>query len=120
MPAQTLPLVGNSLNFVLFHDMGNVFQNASDMFPSFLRFRQPDRGTCSIVSGIIGTCNFNYFSHDLGVGARYRTPVGPVRLDFSYNLNPPVYPVIYDFNNNPPRERQAGHFNFFFSIGESF
>jgi outer membrane protein assembly factor BamA len=120
MPAQTLPLVGNSLNFVLFHDMGNVFQNASDMFPSFLRFNQPDKQTCSIVSGSIGTCNFNYFSHDLGVGARYKTPVGPVRLDFSYNLNPPVYPVIYDFNNNPPRERQAGHFNFFFSIGESF
>src|SRR5260370_25890914 len=100
--------------------MGNVFQNASDMFPSCLRFNQPDKQTCSIVSGSIGTCNFNYFSHDLGVGARYKTPVGPVRLDFSYNLNPPVYPVIYDFNNNPPRERQAGHFNFFFSIGESF
>jgi outer membrane protein insertion porin family len=120
MPPPTLPLVGNSVYFVLFHDMGNVFQNASEMFPSFLRFHQPDRATCSNVSGIIGTCNFNYFSHDLGVGARYRTPVGPVRLDFSYNLNPPVYPIIYDFNNNPPHESQAGHFNFFFSIGESF
>jgi len=120
MPAPTLPVVGNSVNFVLFHDMGNVFQNASDMFPSFLRFNQPDKQTCANVSGSIGMCNFNYFSHDLGVGARYKTPVGPVRLDFSYNLNPPVYPVIYDFNNNPPRERQAGHFNFFFSIGESF
>jgi outer membrane protein assembly factor BamA len=120
MPPQTLPLVGNSLNFVLFHDMGNVFQNASDMFPSFLRFNQPNRATCSNVSGSIGTCDFNYFSHDLGVGARYRTPVGPIRVDFSYNLNPPVYPVIYDFNNNPPHEGQAGHFNFFFSIGESF
>jgi outer membrane protein insertion porin family len=120
MPPQTLPLVGNSLNFVLFHDMGNVFQNASDMFPSFLRLSQPNRATCSNVSGSIGTCDFNYFSHDVGVGARYRTPVGPVRLDFSYNLNPPSYPVIYDFNNNPPHEGSAGHFNFFFSIGESF
>jgi outer membrane protein insertion porin family len=120
LPPQTLPLVGNSLNFVLFHDMGNVFQNASDMFPSFLRFNQPNRATCANVSGSIGTCDFNYFSHDVGVGARYRTPVGPVRLDFSYNLNPPSFPVIYDFNNNPPHEGQAGHFNFFFSIGESF
>jgi outer membrane protein insertion porin family len=120
MPAPTLPLVGSSLNFVLFHDMGNVFQNASQMFPSFLRFNQPDRATCSNVSGVIGTCNFNYFSHDVGLGARYKTPVGPIRLDFSYNLNPPVYPVIYDFNNNPPHEGHAAHFNFFFSIGESF
>ena len=120
MPAPTLPLVGSSLNFVLFHDMGNVFQNASQMFPSFLRFNQPDRATCSNVSGVIGPCNFNYFSHDVGLGARYKTPVGPIRLDFSYNLNPPVYPVIYDFNNNPPHEGHAAHFNFFFSIGESF
>jgi len=120
MPAPTLPLVGSSVNFVIFEDMGNVFQNASQMFPSFLRFNQPDRATCSNVSGSIGTCNFNYFSQDVGLGARYKTPVGPIRLDFSYNMNPPVYPVIYDFNNNPPHEGHAGHFNFFFSIGESF
>jgi outer membrane protein insertion porin family len=120
MPPPTLPLVGSSLNFVLFHDMGNVFQLASQMFPSFLRFNQPNRATCSNVSGSIGTCNFNYFSHDVGLGVRYRTPLGPVRVDFSYNLNPPVYPVIYDFNNNPPHEGHAAHFNFFFSIGESF
>jgi outer membrane protein assembly factor BamA len=120
MPPPTLPYVGNSVNFVLFHDMGNVFQLASQMFPSFLRFHQPDKQTCANVSGSIGTCNFNYFSHDVGLGVRYKTPVGPIRLDFSYNLNPPVYPVIYDFNNNPPHEGQAGHFNFFFSIGESF
>ena len=120
LPAQTLPLVGNSVNFVIFHDMGNVFQNAKDMFPSFTRFNQPDKQTCANVSGMIGTCNFNYFSHAVGLGARYRTPVGPIRVDFSYNLNPPLYPIIYDFNNNPPHEGQASHFNFFFSIGESF
>jgi outer membrane protein assembly factor BamA len=120
MPPPTLPWVGTSVNFVLFHDMGNVFQLASQMFPSFLRFHQPDKETCANVSGSIGTCNFNYFSHDVGLGVRYRTPVGPIRLDFSYNLNPPVYPVIYDFNNNPPHEAQGRHFNFFFSIGESF
>jgi outer membrane protein insertion porin family len=120
LPPPTLPYVGNSVSFVLFHDMGNVFQNAGDMFPSFLRFHQPDNQTCSNVSGQIGKCNFNYFSHAIGVGARYKTPVGPVRVDFSYNLNPPVYPVIADFNNNPPHVGHAGHFNFFFSIGQSF
>ena len=120
MPAPTLPFVGSSLNFVAFHDMGNVFQNPGDMFPSFKHFKQPDRDTCKDVSGKVGTCSFNYFSHDIGLGARYKTPVGPVRLDFSYNLNPPTYPVIYDFQNNPPHVGKAGHFNFFFSIGESF
>ena len=120
MPAPTLPYVGNSVSFVLFHDMGNVFQNASDMFPSFLNFHQPNNRTCSDVTQKIGTCSFNYFSHAVGAGARYKTPVGPIRVDFSYNLNPPVYPVIADFNNNPPHVGHAGHFNFFFSIGQSF
>jgi outer membrane protein assembly factor BamA len=120
LPPPVLPYVGSSVSFVLFHDMGNVFQNAGDMFPSFLRFHQPDNRTCSDVSGTIGKCSFNYFSHAVGVGARYKTPVGPIRVDFSYNLNPPVYPVIADFNNNPPHVGHAGHFNFFFSIGQSF
>ncbi len=118
MPPPTLPYVGDSVSLVLFHDMGNVFQNAEDMFPSFLRFRQKNRDTCRNVSGTIGTCDFNYFSHAIGVGARYRTPVGPVRFDFSYNLNPPIYPVID--SADPPHVGQGSHFNFFFSIGQSF
>ncbi len=121
MPPPTLPYVGNSVSFVLFHDMGNVFQNASEMFPSFTRFHQPDRNTCRNVSGTIGTCNFNYFSHDVGIGARYHTPVGPIRFDFSYNLNPTIYPVINDYTNNSvPHVGEAAHFNFFFSIGQTF
>jgi hypothetical protein len=28
--------------------------------------------------------------------------------------------VIYDFIETPPYEGQAGHFNFFFSIGQAF
>ena len=97
MPAPTLPFVGDSLNFVLFHDMGNVFQNPCDMFPSFLHSINRTGTPARMFRGSIGTCNFNYFSHDVGLGARYKTPVGPIRLDFSYNLNPPIYPVIYDF-----------------------
>jgi outer membrane protein insertion porin family len=123
LPAPTLPYVGNSVSFVLFHDMGNVFSHVSDMFPSFLNFHQPDQETCSNLGSVLypfGTCNFSYFSHAVGVGARYKTPVGPIRLDFSYNLNPPVYPVIYDFNGAPPYVGQANHFNFFFSIGQAF
>ena len=120
LPPPTLPVVGSSVSFVVFHDMGNVFQNANQVFPSFLRFNQPNKSTCNNVSNAIGTCDFNYFSHAVGLGARYGTPVGPIRVDFSYNLNPPIYPVIYDFYNNPPHVGQAAHFNFFFSIGQSF
>jgi len=120
LPAPTLPYVGDSVSFVAFHDMGNVFENANDMFRSIKHFRQPDEGTCANVSTSIGTCNFNYYSHAIGLGARYKTPVGPIRVDFSYNLDPPKYPVIYDFNGSNPYEGQASHFNFFFSIGQSF
>ncbi len=120
LPAATLPYVGDSVSFVLFHDMGNVFSHVSDMFPSIARYHQPDQETCANVAYSFGTCDFNYFSHAVGLGVRYKTPVGPIRLDFSYNLNPPVYPVIYDFNGSLPYEGQANHFNFFFSIGQAF
>jgi outer membrane protein assembly factor BamA len=127
LPAPTLPYVGDSLSFVLFHDMGNVFTHVSDMFPSFTHFYQPDQQSCAYVGAPqvtpaypFGTCNFNYFSHAVGVGLRYKTPVGPIRVDFSYNLDPPVYPVIYDFNGSVPYQGQASHFNFFFSIGQAF
>ena len=129
MPPPTLPLVGNSVSFVLFHDMGNVFRYPSDMFKSVKNFHQPDESTCRNVtvppgtpdiSKVSGTCNFNYYSHAVGLGARYKTPVGPIRLDFSWNLNPPVYPIFYDYTGKPPHVGQAPHFNFFFSIGQAF
>ncbi len=128
LPNPELPFVGNSLGFVLFHDMGNVFTASSDIWPSFLRVSQPHRDTCknltpppaTTTGTSTGTCSFNYFSHALGVGARYRTPIGPVRADFSYNVNPPIFPVIYDYSGQAPHVAQAAHFNFFFSIGQSF
>ena len=119
LPPPTLPYVGNSVSFVLFHDMGNVFNHVGDTFPSFLHFHQPDLATCSNLTGPIGTCSFNNFSHDVGLGARYATPVGPIRLDLSYNLNPSTYPVITGVLG-APFVGHASHFNFFFSIGQSF
>jgi outer membrane protein assembly factor BamA len=133
LPPPTLPWLGNTVSFVLFHDMGNVFTNAADAWASALRTRQPDRDTCkntalpsptppSNSTGMEGSCSFNYFSHAPGLGLRYHTPVGPIRFDFSYNLNPPIYPVIYDYSNPsaPPHVGEAGHFNFFFSLGQTF
>jgi outer membrane protein assembly factor BamA len=130
MPPPVLPIVGSSVNFVVFHDWGNVYRNVSDIFPSLGRYHQPNQQTCRAVgptdtppittASPFGVCDFNYASHAVGVGARYKTPVGPLRVDFSYNLNPPVYPVIYDFSGAAPHSSQAPHFNFFFSIGEAF
>jgi outer membrane protein insertion porin family len=134
LPYPTLPYVGDSLGFVIFHDMGNVFNDVSDIGPSFLRFHQPDISTCKTLlpeapsSPTVsnGPCSFNYFSHDIGLGLRYNTPIGPIRFDLAVNLNPPVYPIYVTYSsssnpvNTPPHIGQAGYFNFFFSIGQAF
>ena len=124
LPAPVLPVVGDSVSFVIFHDMGNAFLHSGDVFPSIARFHQPNQQTCRQVTGFVtvGTCDFAYFSHAVGLGARYNTPVGPIRLDLSYNLNPPIYPVIDDYTSAIPNHHvgQASHFQFFFSIGQSF
>jgi outer membrane protein insertion porin family len=130
-PPPALRWVGTDLSFVLFHDMGNAFETSTQVWQSALRTKQPHSYTCRDVSvpyttyNTPDTCDFNNFSHAVGLGLRYHTPIGPVRADFSYNLNPPIYPIIYDYNNNnttvpDPHVGQAGHFNFFFSIGQSF
>ena len=142
LPPPVLPFFGDSLSFVLFHDMGNVFANAGDAWASALRVRQPDRDQCKVLptsidpppeptgtptsTGFQGGCSFNYFSHALGLGLRYHTPAGPIRLDFSYNLNPPIFPVVYNYSATTPLSLaglhvgEAGHFNFFFSLGQTF
>src|SRR5579862_474403 len=135
LPPPMLPYLGDSISFVLFEDMGNVFRNAGDVWASAIRVRQPDRSSCEPVAGgpvgpttstgLEGPRSFNYFSHAPGVGMRYHTPVGPIRLDFSYNLNPPVYPIYVDYANPTKTQQQpymghAGHFNFFFSLGQTF
>jgi outer membrane protein assembly complex protein YaeT len=133
LPAPTLPWLGDTLSLVLFHDMGNIFTKASDAWASALRVRQPDRDACknpavlppttaSNSTGLIGPCSSNYFSHAIGTGLRYHTPAGPLRLDFSYNLNTPIFPVYYNYSNQsaPPTVGEASHFNFFFSLGQTF
>jgi outer membrane protein insertion porin family len=112
-PPLPLPLVGNNLSAVVFHDMGNVFSTAADMVNSFAKFSQPNQSTC--LNFAAGACNFNYMSHAVGGGIRYRTPIGPVSFDLGYNLNPPVFPI-----SSQSRSDVLQHFNFFFNIGQTF
>jgi hypothetical protein len=56
---------------------------------------------------------------------RYKTPVGPVRFDFGYNLNPPAFPgqkttTVNGVTNTVFDPQHASHFNVFFSIGQTF
>ncbi|HUZ05259.1 MAG TPA: POTRA domain-containing protein [Acidobacteriaceae bacterium] len=120
IPPIALPFIGNNLGFAIFNDMGNVYDTATHIWPSLIRARQPNRSTCYNVSGKNGVCDFNYNSADVGLGLRYKTPIGPIRLDFSYNLKPTIYPVILSYSGLPPYVGNSGHFNFFFSVGQAF
>ncbi|MBV9343061.1 MAG: BamA/TamA family outer membrane protein [Acidobacteria bacterium] len=60
-----IPIMDN-LGGVVFYDGGNVYRRIN--FPEFI----------------------NNFSNTVGVGLRYSTPIGPVRIDIGRNLNPPA------------------------------
>ncbi|HKD07337.1 MAG TPA: BamA/TamA family outer membrane protein [Bryobacteraceae bacterium] len=116
------PLIGENVQGVLFHDMGNIFTSISNI--SF-RYSQKDLQ------------DFDYTVHAVGFGIRYQTPVGPIRVDLAYTLNPPAYngfggtpTELLQCNPNLPPSAQPsfctptrqsiGHFQFFFSIGQAF
>ena len=83
-------------------------------------------------------CDFNYVSQAVGIGVRYKTPIGPVRFDFGYNLNPPAFPscqntqvfagqaasafcITNPINTNVFfKPQHLGRLNVYFSIGQTF
>jgi outer membrane protein assembly factor BamA len=114
------PLIGSNISGVLFHDMGNIFSSLAKV--SF-RFHQPDLQ------------HFDYTVHAAGFGIRYRTPLGPIRLDLAYSINPPAFVGFKGTpaellrcspNQSPPQgacvgvQQSVSHFQFFFSIGQTF
>jgi outer membrane protein assembly complex protein YaeT len=112
------PLIGENIGAVLFHDFGNTFEGVKDV--SF-RVRQKNLQ------------DFDYMVHAVGIGIRYRTPVGPLRVDLGYSLNPPKF---FGFNGTEQQlltagvnpcatpglctQTSSGHFQYFFSIGQTF
>ena len=133
LPPVSLPFLGEGFGFAIFHDMGNVFTAGHDMLKGLARWHQPNPSQCLQAGGVsIPGCmtyfnnnGYDYTSHAVGLGLRYKTPIGPLRFDFGYNLNPTAYfQGIIDPNTGlltPNFEAQRlHHFNMFFSIGQPF
>jgi outer membrane protein insertion porin family len=133
LPPPTLPFVRDNLSFAIFHDAGNVFTNGHNMLHNLLRWQQKNPRFCTQQS-TASECDYSYISHAIGVGVRYKTPIGPVRFDFGYNLNPPAFPSCQSNPSSPAQmpsascptgspffvPQHASHFNVYFSIGQTF
>jgi outer membrane protein insertion porin family len=132
-PTVSLPYLGEGFGFAIFHDMGNVFTAPHDMLKGLLRWHQPNPARCLASNGtadpgcltFFDNNGFNYTSHAVGLGLRYRTPIGPLRFDFGYNLNPTLYlQGVGQTSGTPPATIYAPQhlrrFNVFFSIGQPF
>ena len=105
------PLIGDNLGGVLFHDIGNVFADLRDID---FRFQQNN------------IQDFDYLVQGIGVGLRYKTPVGPIRVDFSFSPNAPRF---YGFqgtfdqllaNQGVLTNQKINAFQFHFSLGQTF
>ena len=141
-PPTTLPYFQDNLSFAIFEDAGNVFTDGRTMLDNLLRWHQKDPQLC-LQPNTANQCDYSYVSHAVGVGVRYKTPIGPVRFDFGYNLNPPAFPSCqaspsftgqatspYCATNTASTTgtstlpyfvpQHASHFNVYFSIGQSF
>jgi outer membrane protein insertion porin family len=124
-PPTTLPFFEDNLGFAVFEDAGNIFTDGREMLNNLLRWHQKNPQLC-LQASTATQCNYSYISHAVGVGIRYKTPIGPVRFDFGYNLNPPAFPSTQTVTNSLGQSvstfvpQHAPHFNAYFSIGQSF
>jgi outer membrane protein insertion porin family len=141
LPPPTLPYVQDNLGFAIFEDAGNVFTDGRNMLDNLFRWHQKDPQLC-LQPATANQCDYSYVSHAVGVGVRYKTPIGPVRFDFGYNLNPPAFPscqAVPNVNGQAQSSycvnattsngtatlpyfvpQHTSHFNVYFSIGQSF
>src|SRR5215469_16686427 len=133
-PTTSLPYLGEGFGFAIFHDMGNVFTAPHDMLKGLMRWHQPSTQGCLSTGTLTSTectafnnAGYDYTSHALGVGLRYKTPIGPLRFDFGYNLNPTRYfeevtttDPVTKLTTTTLTTQQLRRFNVYFSIGQPF
>jgi outer membrane protein assembly factor BamA len=133
-----LPFFGTALGGAIFYDGGNVYSRLSRISfsttlpkPTFgLQDPALPPGPTNLSVCLTSCSNeLNYFAHAVGLGVRYKTPVGPIRVDFGYQLNRPSFVIPIPCPRNTPscqigslgyRGTRLPGFQIFFNLGSSF
>ncbi len=134
-----LPFIGTALGGAIFYDGGNVYSRLSRIsFRSTLpapTFKpvpvDPTNPTGPMIPACQTNCfnELNYFAHTAGLGFRYKTPVGPIRIDLGYQLNRPsfVIPIPCPSSVKTCQVGSLGQqgtrlpgFQIFFNLGSTF
>lgn len=121
-----LPILGTSLGGALFYDGGNVYSRF-DRITFRTKPPEPIFDPANPTQCLNNCTNeLNYFSHTMGLGFRYATPVGPIRIDLGYQLNRPKFltPICLTITATCTQtgfqaSRLPG-FQIFFNLGSSF
>jgi outer membrane protein insertion porin family len=105
------PLIGDNLGGVFFHDAGNVY---TDLKRINFKWKQD------------GLTDFDYMVHSFGFGIRYRTPIGPVRIDLALTPNSPRFNGFQGsredliFGRGRAAQLRVNQFQFHISLGQAF
>lgn len=89
--------LNSTLQFVTFFDIGNAWQNTTTVGGK--KVNTPDRE---------GAKNFSDLKKGVGIGIRLNTPIGPLRFDYGWPLDPEV------------KGGQKTGGKFYFSFGQTF
>jgi outer membrane protein insertion porin family len=133
-----LPFLGTSLGGTLFYDGGNVYSRLNRISfratlpkPTFaLQNPAQPQGPANLPVCITNCTNeLNYFEHTVGLGVRYKTPVGPIRVDLGYQLNRPTFVIPIpcpksaancQIGSLGQQSTRLPGFQIFFNLGTSF